>query len=117
MKRKHAVTTTLFVAAIALTTNASAQKTYSPAQLRSMVQGGNYPRQGSPSTQSESVDYASCIAKIESVVTSVRPNYPTQTVVNTSVLRIEKVWTNDAAMTLSCSAPDKKLDITTAPYI
>jgi hypothetical protein len=96
---------------------AFSEKTYTPAELRSMVQSGNYPKQGSPSNQSQRMDYSACIAKITAVVSSVQPEYPTRTVLNTSIARIEKVWTNDAAMTLSCSAPDGKLVITTAAYL
>lgn len=96
---------------------AIAGKTYTPAQLRSMVRSGNYPKQGSPSTQSQRMDYSTCIAKVAALVSSVQPEYPTSTVLNTNIARIEKVWTNDAAMTLSCSAPDGKLVITTAPYL
>ena len=95
---------------------AAAQKTYTPAELRRMVDSGNYPKQASPSTKTESVDYSSCVAKVTSVIDSVQPNYPTRTIVSTSVMRVEKLWTNDSAMTLSCSALDKKLIITTAPY-
>ncbi|MBT9137223.1 MAG: hypothetical protein DDT34_02311 [Firmicutes bacterium] len=103
--------------ALALSAPANAQKTYTPAQLQSMVQSGKYPKQGAPSTQTQSIDYVACIAKVESVVASVRPNYPAQTVVSTNLMRMEKVWTNDAAMTLTCSAPDGKLVITSAPYL
>ena len=96
---------------------AFAGKTYTPTQLRSMVQSGKYPKQGSPSTQSQRLDYSACIAKVTAVVSSVQPEYPTSTVLSTNIARIEKVWTNDAAMTLTCSAPDGTLVITTAPYL
>lgn len=117
MNRKPIVALTLSVIALALSATANAQKTYTPAQLQNMVQGGNYPKQGTPSTQTQSIDYVACIAKVESVVVSVQPNYPAQTVVNTNLMRMVKLWTNDAAMTLTCSAPDKKLVITSAPYL
>jgi len=82
-----------------------------------MIQSGNYPKQGSPSTQSQSADYVACIATVESMIASIKPNYPAKTVVSTNIVRIDKVWTNDAAMTLTCSAADKKLVITSAPYL
>lgn len=94
-----------------------AGKTYTPAQLRSMVQSGKYPKQGKPSSQSERMDYSTCIAKVTAIVSSVQPEYPTSTILSTNIARIEKVWTNDAAMILSCSAPDGNLVITTAPYL
>ena len=93
-----------------------AQKTYTPAQLRAMVNGGRYPDQGAASTQTKTMDYAQCIATLESVVGAVQPNYPARTIVSTNVMRVEKVWTNDAAVTVSCSAPDRKLVMTSAPY-
>lgn len=108
---------TLFVAAIALNFPAIAQKTYTPAQLRSMVQNGKYPKQGDITTQTQSISFADCITKVEAVIASVKPNYPTETIVNTNIMRVEKMWTNDAAMTLSCSALDKKITITSASYL
>jgi hypothetical protein len=117
VNRNQIIALTISVTALALSAPASAQKTYTPAQLRSMVQSGNYPKQDAPSTQTQSIDYVACIAKVESVVASVISNYPAQTVVSTNIMRMEKVWTNDAAMTFTCSAPDNKLVITSAPYL
>jgi hypothetical protein len=94
----------------------SAQKTYTPAQLRSMVDSGKYPSQGAARSTSQAMDYSECIVKLESVVGAVRPNYPSRTIVSTNLMRVEKVWTNDAAVTVSCSAPDRKMVMTSAPY-
>jgi hypothetical protein len=96
---------------------ALAGKTYTPAQLQSMVESGKFPAQGTPSTRSESMDYAMCIARVESIVDSARPNYPTQKVLSTDSAHIEKVWKDDSTMTLTCSAPERKLITTTAPYL
>jgi hypothetical protein len=95
---------------------AAAQKTYTPVELRKMASAGKFPAQGSPTTKSESLDYAACLAKVESVISAARPNYPTRTIASTNTVRMEKLWTNDAAMTLTCSALDKKITITTALY-
>jgi hypothetical protein len=95
---------------------AFAQVTYTPQQLRSMVDQGRPPAQGAPSTVSETADFSSCARKVHGVVASVRPNYPAQVIVDTSSMVLAKVWTNDAAMTLTCSGPDRKLVITKAPY-
>jgi hypothetical protein len=95
---------------------ASAQRTYSPAELRRMVDSGKYPAQGTPTTTSEYTSFAVCVSKVESVVASVRPNYPSRTIVSTRAVRVEKLWTNDSAMTLTCSAADNKLVITSASY-
>ena len=102
--------------AFLVSTSATAERTYTPAQLRSMVNSGNYPDQSDPITKTQRMDYADCIAKVESVVASVSPNYPNKTIVSTNLMRMEKLWTNDSAMTLTCSASDKKLVITSAPY-
>jgi len=102
---------------IAFSSPAVADKIYTPAQLRSMAQSGNYPKQGSPSTQTQYMDYSACVSKMLAIVSSVQAEYPTSTIISTNIARIEKVWTNDAAMTFSCSAPDGKLVITTAPYL
>lgn len=117
MKQRIIVLLAAMALNLGVASPAIAGKTYTPAQLRSMVQSGNYPKQGSASTQSQRMDYSACIAKVAAVVSSVQPEYPTSTVLSTNIARIEKVWTNDAAMTLSCSAPDGKLVITTAPYL
>lgn len=116
---KHAFAAVCIVAALGFTSCASIPKSsvYTPAQLRSMVQSGNYPRQGSPITKSESIGFSACISKIEAVVGSVSPNYPSRTIVNSNAMRMEKLWTNDAAMTFTCSAGDGKLIVTSAPYI
>ena len=94
-----------------------AQITFTPAELRRMVEAGKPPKQGAPSTRSEPMNYASCVAKIKAIVASVRPNYPTETILSTNIGLIEKVWTNDAAMTFTCSAPDNRLVITTSKYL
>ena len=54
----------------------SAEKTYTPAQLRSMVTSGSYPKQGNVTTKTERVDYVECISRIESAVAAIEPNYP-----------------------------------------
>lgn len=114
MKKQHAA---LIAFALALTGAAHAQKTYTPAQLRSMVNAGKFPKQGPTKTMTEAVNFEQCVAKVREIVASVRPNYPTKNIVSTNLLWTEKIWTNDAAMTLSCSGPDQKLIITTAAYL
>jgi len=108
-------TATLAFAALA-SCPAFAQKTYTPAQLKTMVASGKYPSQGAPSTRSEVVPFSVCVTKVQQVLDAVKSNYPAATIVSTNILRVEKLWTNDAAMTFSCSAPDGKLAITSAPY-
>lgn len=93
-----------------------AQKTYTPAQLRSMVQSGKYPAQGPVFTESREIDYATCVLSLEEAINAVKPQYPSATVVSTNLMRSEKLWTNDAAVTITCSAPDRKMIMTSAKY-
>lgn len=95
---------------------AMAAKEYTPAQLRQMVNSGNYPKQGQVKTQAKAMNFDECVASMSSMAQASRPNYPTVQIVDTSVLWVHKVWVNDAAMTLSCSKPDKKGLITSSPY-
>ena len=100
-----------------LSSPAIAEKTYTPAQLRQMVGSGNPPKQGKPNTQKESMSFSSCVSKVNAIVASVRDNYPAEVVVRTNLVHLAKIWTNDAAMTLTCSAPDKLLIITASKYL
>jgi len=113
------ISTVVFAAVLVLVASAPAHaaKTYTPAQLRQMVNSGNPPKQGSPSTQKQNMSFSSCVSKVSGIVASVRDQYPAKTIVNTSILHMAKVWTNDAAMTLTCSGPDRTLVITTAKYL
>lgn len=92
------------------------KKTYTASQLRQMVDSGAYPKQGEAVTQSAETDFDSCSGKVQALLLSVA-DYPARTVLSTNAARIEKVWTNDGAITLSCSAKDRKLVVTTAPYL
>ncbi len=80
-----------------------------------MVQSGNYPKQGAPRTETQAVNFLSCIARVERILGAIKPNYPTAVIVNTRVMYMEKAWANDGAMTFTCA--DNKLVITTAPYL
>ncbi len=96
---------------------AHADRTYTPAQLNRLVNSGNPPPQGPITTTTQSIDFASCVAKIESIAAAIGSHYPTYTVVKTNIMRVEKFWTNDAAMTATCVAADRKLVLTTAKYL
>ncbi len=58
-----------------------------------------------------------CVGKIDAIVDSIEEHYRAKSIVQTKLLYMVKVWTNDAAMTLSCSQSDKKLIISTAKYL
>jgi hypothetical protein len=92
-------------------------QTYTPGELRRMISSGNYPAQGSVSKETEAISFTACVSKVKGVVSSVSGQYPANVIVNTGIMYIAKVWTNDAALTLSCSNPDSRLIITIAKYL
>ena len=96
---------------------ANAQKRYTPAQLRSMVAGGNYPAQAGPSNKVESLDFSSCKNLVEGMLNDVKANYPVQSIAESSIVWSKKVWTNDGAIVFTCSKPDKTFTSTTSPYL
>lgn len=90
--------------------------TYTPQQLNRMIDTGQYPDQQSPTTQSNRVGFGECVTRVEVIMSQVRDNYPVQTIVDTSLIYTAKLWTNDAAITVSCSNPDSKMVVTQAAY-
>ncbi|ARN74892.1 hypothetical protein [Oceanicoccus sagamiensis] len=106
----------ILVVLISIPLSEIAAKSYTPSQLRSMVNSGDYPDQGGVSTETQSISFSACVTKVKGVLSSVSGQYPYKIIVNTNVLYTSKLWTNDAAMTLSCSSLDRKLVITTAKY-
>ena len=96
---------------------AHATKTYSPAQLKKMVNSGKYPAQGSPTTQTVDASFYACNSKVKQVINDIGDNYPIQKIVDTEIIKVTKVWTNDGAITLSCSKLDEKLVITISKYL
>lgn len=111
------LTTAVFAVAILLSTYAHAAKTYTAEQLRKMISSGGPPKQGSPVTRTQTLSYAPCVARVNSVVDSVKAQYPTRIIAQTRIMHMAKIWTNDGAMTLTCSQPDSKLVITNAKYL
>lgn len=106
----------LFSCLLFSSTSAFAQKTYTPSQLMEMVRSGNPPEQKTPTSQYLDVEYYACRGKVDEMTSAIGSNYPVVTVLDTDVAIIKKIWTNDAAMMLACSKPDKRLVITTAQY-
>lgn len=95
---------------------AAAGKTYTKAELQKMTAAGRYPAQGTVSTESKPASFVACSATIDSITSSLG-GYPAETIVNTGIIRMVKMWTNDGVVTVSCSGPDRKMVITKAPYI
>lgn len=95
----------------------TASSTYTKEQLNSMAASGSYPEQESPITKSsESVPFDKCKQDTYSVYNQISGNYPAQEVVNSGVLYIVKLWTNDGAIMVSCSEPDGKKVVTQSSY-
>lgn len=94
----------------------SSEKIYTPAQLRGMIEQGAFPSQGAVSTERVATSFSSCVARVNDVLDSATNQYPRKISVDTSVMYIAKLWTNDSALTFTCSAPDELLVITTAKY-
>ena len=118
MKLSIAALALLAFTTLSLSTPSWAGKEYTPAQLRKMVSAGKPPKQGPvQKEETRKIEFDKCVAMMGSIANAAKPNYPTAMIVNTKVLWIEKVWSNDAAMTLSCSAPDGKALMTSAPYL
>ncbi|MCI0560222.1 MAG: hypothetical protein MN733_17175 [Nitrososphaera sp.] len=110
------------IGALLISGMVQAASVYTPAELRSMVNSGNPPQQGEPSSQSKPMDYASCVTAVELTVAAVSPHYPSvsqpypiQTLLDTDMAFMEKIWTNNAAVILTCA--DGKLIITSSPYL
>jgi hypothetical protein len=79
----------------ACATNPTTTTTYTPSQLRTMIQNGDFPKQGSQTTKTEIIGYRDCLAKVAAIIAAIGPNYPTRTILNTNAARMEKIWTND----------------------
>lgn len=97
--------------------SAFAGKTYTPSELNRMVDNGQYPEQGPVSTtETKSILFSDCILAVEDIMSQIRDFYPVETIVNTGLIYMVKAWTNDGAITATCSKSDKKMVLTVAPY-
>ncbi|OSM95950.1 hypothetical protein AU509_12150 [Lonsdalea britannica] len=107
----------LLVTAIFLSLNAAASTSYTKEQLNSMDASGQYPEQESPVTKSvENVDFKSCRNSTYGVYSQILGNYPAKEIVDTGILYVVKLWTNDGVITVSCSEPDGKKIVTQSSY-
>ena len=110
---KLLVTIILFIVCI----SAVAEKTYTPSELNRMVDSGQYPEQGPVSnTETKSISFDGCILAVENIMAQIRDFYPVEIIVDTSLIHMVKAWTNDGAITATCSKSDKKMVLTVAPY-
>ncbi|WP_338515724.1 hypothetical protein VRB80_13235 [Erwinia aphidicola] len=101
----------------AMTFGASAATTYTKDELNSMDASGQYPAQEAPVTKSvESISFDQCKANASSIYSQVSGSYPAKEIVNSGVLYVVKLWTNDGAIMVSCSEPDGKKVVTQSSY-
>lgn len=94
-----------------------AKRTYTPAKLSALVKAGRPPKLGPGTTQAQHMDYVVCVVALNVMVDAVRPYYPSQTVAGTRTKRVERFWTNDSMVTLTCDATTSQQTIATEPYI
>lgn len=107
----------LLATSIFLAFGAAASTSYTKEQLNAMDASGRYPEQESPITKSvEVVDFERCKQGAYSIYSQVSGSYPAKEIVNTKVLYIVKLWTNDGAIMVSCSEPDGKKTVTQSSY-
>lgn len=91
-------------------------RTYTPPELGRMVAARRYPDQGPPTSQTQQMGFAECTRTAGGIMASIAAQYPVENVVNTGTLRIDKAWTNDGAVTVTCSQPDGTMIITSTKY-
>ncbi|QTL41612.1 hypothetical protein HGO23_04245 [Xenorhabdus budapestensis] len=81
-----------------------------------MVNSGNYPEQLSPVTRNSGLSFTACKSSALDMYNQVIGEYPAKIVVDSSILFIVKLWTNDGAIVITCSEPDQKSTITQSQY-
>lgn len=101
---------------ISMTLSAFA-KTYTKEELNRLAQSGNYPTQGVLEPVSDEViQFDACKEAAKSIVDSVSSNYPTKVLSDTSLMYSAKVWTNDAAILMTCTQPDNRSTVKKSVY-
>lgn len=108
---------TVIVMFVAISSHAIAQTSYTKEQLSRMIDSGQFPEQSPVSSNnSRDMSFAGCKVAIESIMSQIRGEYPVRTVVDSGLIYTVKAWTNDGAITATCSQPDQKMVLTQAPY-
>ncbi len=107
----------LMIGLMVFSANTLASSTYTKDQLNSMDAMGQYPEQESPVTKSvESISFEDCKLNASSAYNQVQGSYPAKEIVDTNMLYIVKIWTNDGVVMVSCSQPDNKKVVTQSSY-
>ena len=82
-----------------------------------MAASGHYPEQEATGVRSsEYLSFGDCKSSAYGVYIQVADNYPAEIIVDTTVMYVIKVWTNDGAIIVSCSRSDSKKIITQSAY-
>lgn len=115
MKRKNQ--TLISIVFFLISQVAHAATTYTPAQLKKMVNNGKYPKQGNPTTQTMNVPFEGCNLKVKQIISDIGENYPAQQIADSNIIKSTKIWTNDGVLVLTCSKPDEKLIMTISKYL
>lgn len=95
----------------------AAKKTYAPEQLQAMIQQENYPQQGESTTETIIMDFPECVAVAKQIASEVQPGLPVKTIMDNNIGFINKLWTRDGVVVVTCSAPDGKQILTKASYL
>ena len=102
---------------LALTATAStalAASEFSPSSLTYMVNSGTPPAQGSTRIiANESASLYACKSKANAVVSSMTPTYPYYVILDSSSMYSVKLWTNDAALVITCNGSTMKINSAT----
>lgn len=96
---------------------ATSGRTYTPAELKVMLQTGKPPAQGKPESQSKEASFGACVLSANEIASAIENEYPVETLVSTATVFMKKMWTNDGAIVVTCSDADRKMVITRSPYI
>jgi hypothetical protein len=92
-----------------------AAKEYTPEELRQMVGSGTFPPQHEPAEETRAVAFPQCKAVVRSLMSDVQPDYPVRTLTDAPAMLSVQLWTNDAAVVMSCSQ-DGRLVVQKSSY-
>lgn len=103
--------------ALVLFTNIGYTKTYVASELFRFYREKNFPAVGTAKTVNTPMIFSKCKTTVKSILTSFDGALPTEVIVQTKILYLAKVWTNDGEMLFSCSKPDKQMTVVSSNYI
>lgn len=92
-------------------------RVYTRKEINNLVSSEKYPKQGSVKTITKNSSFSDCKVAIINVTEQFQGLYPEKILMNTNIVYTAKVWTNDAALTVSCLKVNRKMVITQAKYI